>query len=211
MRVAVCDRSAIFREGLGGFLASLGHQVVLSAASTEELAELGPRTRPDVVVLDAAVGGHAALERLRRAFAGVSRPRVVLITASGEGDSTSALAGGLVDDVVWRTSDLHQLERVMRGLRPAPAAVIPAQRARRPVAVRPAVREALTPREREVLELMVDGHSTRDMASSLGISQHTVHTHVQGALRKFGVSTRLQAVHAFLAGGHTATVSVATR
>ena len=193
MRVAICERTALFREALATVVRSRGHEVVCSVGSLADAVGAIERFRPDVLLLDASLTGEEPVVRLRRQRG----LRVLLLTDSGEGDLTAeAIEEGLADVVIDPAAALVTLERALDG---QPMA---ASRPRRAVAPAPRADALLTAREREVIALLLAGCSTDAIAVSLGVSGSTVHTHVQSILRKLGARSRIEAVSIYL--GETA-------
>lgn len=198
MRIAICEHSPLFRDSLAELLTAHGHEVVGCVGADPGPVSLVRSTRPDALLQDAGLVLDGTLEELRRVIrTSGQRTRVVLLTGGLDDPAGPLLPARLVDDVVPRTSDLVTLERAITGM-PAirPRQVLPAQRPTPPGPV-----EALTPREREVVDLLVAGYSTQRISTELGIRSSTVHTHVQGVLRKLGAGSRLQAVSTYVAQG----------
>lgn len=180
---------------MGRYLSSRQHVVVGSGGANFDAVTIVRNTRPDVLLQDAGLVGDDTLRELRR-DAGTEQPTRIVLVTDGHEEARSALVAGLVDVTVPRTSGLEEMERVIT----AAAAQRPADRSRRQAdgTGGPAA-ESLTPREQEVVELLVRGCSTEQIAAQLGIRKSTVHTHVQGVLRKLGARSRLEAVSRYLA------------
>jgi two-component system, NarL family, response regulator LiaR len=203
IRVLVADDHAVVREGLRTFLAlQEGIEVVGEAADGEAAVREAERLRPDVALMDLKMprlDGVGAMRELRRRLPGC---RVIVLTSYADDDRLlpaiqAGAAGYLLKDVEPR-----ELARAVRAAHAGEALLDPAVAARLMEAVAgPAPAERLTPREREVLELIARGMANKRIARELGLSEKTVKAHVGHVLAKLGVTDRTQAaLHAVRAG-----------
>lgn len=117
----------------------------------------------------------------------------VLGVATSASGAVDAVALGLADAVIFCMRTQTGLDRL-----PAPAPPAPERLRRAPVSV---FAPGLTSRERQVLRLLIEGASNKDMAKRLAIRSNTVRTHVQNLLAKLRVHTRLEAVTLAIRGG----------
>ena len=178
------------RSGIAALLADQpGVEVVAPAAPDERIGRLIEDHDPDVVVLDLGVGDPEEVSGLEPL--GVP----VLALAPDAERAASALAAG-ARSVLFRDTDGMRLSAalvaVARGLVVLDESLLEAVRPRPLPAEAPV--EALTPREREVLQLLSEGLPNRRIADRLGIGERTVKFHVNAILGKLGVSTRTEAV-----------------
>jgi DNA-binding NarL/FixJ family response regulator len=172
-------------------LEPIGYAICQTASGAEAL-EAAREERPALVVLDVCMpllGGYSVLRDLRDAL-GDELPVVLL---SGERTEPLDSASGLLlgaDDYIIKPFHPDELLARVRRLLPRPATsgeVVP----------RPAPKHYdLTPREREVLELLASGLGQVQIAQQLFITEKTVETHIQRTLSKLGVHSRAQAVAA---------------
>ena len=177
LRVLVVADDALARTSLERLLA--GHEDLALAVASEA----------DVVLFDAGVLGELPSRRIRSVGFGV-----VALVPDGHAASRMAAAGV---GAVARDADAGRIAAALlaasQGL-----VVIDAGFAADVIAEQPeapdALPDPLTPREREVLELLAAGLSNRRIASELGISEHTAKFHVNGILAKLGATTRTEAV-----------------
>ncbi len=177
----------------GGLVALLAHQpgisLVAQAASGERINRLLEADDPQVVVLDLGLGEPDRLPGLERL--GVP---VLVLAPDGE-QAAQALAAG-ARGVLFRDADGPRLTAALaamaRGLIVLDEALLETLRPRPLPSEAPI--EALTPREREVLQLLSEGLPNRRIADRLGIGERTVKFHVNAILGKLGVATRTEAV-----------------
>jgi DNA-binding NarL/FixJ family response regulator len=181
-RIVIAAASPTVRAGLGALLSGNPAFTVLeSAARPETLAELAETVEADVVLLALEPGETLPLPLALPPDAVGRAPVVVLLGDDpGEGWSARALRAG-ARGVLPRTATGEQIEA--GGLAPRPALV----------AAAPPI-QALTPREVEVLGMLAEGSGNKVIAARLGISEHTVKTHVGSIFGKLGVSSRAEAV-----------------
>ena len=193
MMVVICDKSALFREALAVVVTSRAHAVVCCVSTLSDAIRAIERCQPDVMLLDASLTDSDSLAQLGARRERGRALRVFLLTGSGEnGWAAAAVEAGLVEGVFDQTVALVTLERAVRGW------VGPLSRPRRTVSQPPRADSLLTAREAEVIGLLHAGHATDSIASTLGVSRSTVHSHVQSILRKLGARNRIEAVNIYL-------------
>ncbi|MFI6938408.1 LuxR C-terminal-related transcriptional regulator [Streptomyces sp. NPDC050418] len=212
MRVVIAEDNALLREGLVLLLRSAGHEVAGVAATGPEILPLLLEHRPDAAVLDVRMPPGFRDEGLRAALAArESLPDLPVLVLSQYVEETYAaelLGGGargvgyLLKDRVGRVDEfLDALERVASGGTALDPEVVTELLSRRrqdsPLA-------SLTPREREVLQLMAEGHDNATIAKSLVITERSVHKHIGNVFTKLelpqadGGHRRVRAVLAYL-------------
>lgn len=199
INIVLADRGSLFVDLLADVLSRQGYVVTGTATTPDEVRSAMCEARPDLCLIDhAALGGTRALpllEELRTA--GEDRTRIVAVTDQLEPSAPDqALAHGAVGYVhkgcAMRTF-LEALARVAREEVVVEAGSPERPRRSRPVDHAHRLAATLTPREWECLALLVDGASTVDMASTLGVSVMTVRSHVRSLLAKLAVHSRLEA------------------
>lgn len=205
MRALLAARSPLFRAGLRYVVErSLNATAVDEAAALGDLIEVVHKRRPDLVVMDVALPGLDGFEGLRRLRQQLSAvPIVVLGRAAGRRTILQAIesgAHGFVPDDSSVEAIAEALKMVLSGNVYVPTAVLaepePVERAAaNDDTPAPASAElaGLTPRQRQVLDLLVRGHSNREIAKQLGVAQGTVRIHVAAILRALNVRNRTQA------------------
>jgi NarL family two-component system response regulator LiaR len=195
IRVLLADDHSVVRKGLRGFLElDDSFEIVGEASNGEEAVRLAAEHKPDVVLMDILMpkmDGIAATEAIRRDLPDteVIALTSVLEDASVVGAVRAGAIGYLLKDV--------EGDDLCRAIKAAAAGQVQlsAQAAARLVReVRaPEAPEALSERETEVLRLIAQGHSNKDVAQLLGLSDKTVKTHVHRVLAKLGLPSRTQA------------------
>jgi two-component system, NarL family, response regulator NreC len=189
LRLVLADDHVLVRQGLRSLLESEGFAVVGEAADGLEVTRLVRNENPDVVVLDIGMprfnGLNAALE-LTRAH---PRVKVIVLTQHDERQYVAeALRCGVKGYVLKSQAarDLVQaIRRVCQGevyLSPGVSGAI-AEAYGSPNSVS----DALSVRERQVLQLIAEGESTREIAARLGISAKTVETHRSKLMQKLDI------------------------
>ena len=197
IRVVIVDDHPVVREGLAMLLAEEGDiQVVGQAADGDEAITLAQRVQPDVIIMDLmmpTMDGVAATRGLRAANL---RSRVLVLTSFAEDDRVrDALQAGAVG---YLLKDVRQPE-LLRAIRDAAvgAPVLHPDVQRRlmaqMIAPSPGPASDLTAREQEVLGLVAHGHSNKQIAAQLHLSEGTVKWYVSAILGKLGVQDRTQA------------------
>ncbi|MCX5391551.1 response regulator transcription factor [Streptomyces sp. NPDC006482] len=194
MRVVIAEDNALLREGLVLLLSSSGHEVAGVAATGPEILPLLLEHRPDVAVLDVRLPPGFRDEGLRAALAAREQlpglPVLVLSQYVEETYAAELLGGGaqgvgyLLKDRVGRVDEfLDALERVASGGTALDPEVVTELLARR----RDDPLDSLTPREREVLGLMAQGHDNGTIARSMVVTERAVHKHVGNVFAKLGL------------------------
>ncbi len=220
VRVVVADDQELVRSGFAMIVDAQPHLAVVGeAADGDEAVAVARRERADVVLMDVRMPRVDGIEATRRlAGPDVADPVKVIILTTFDLDEyvyealRAGASGFLLKDV--RRDDLvHTIRVVARGdalLAPSVTRRLIADFARRPAgaptAAAPADLERLTPREREVLELIGRGRNNSEIGEALFVGEATVKTHVGRVLMKLGLRDRVQAViYAYEAGlvGHT--------
>ena len=199
MKVVVADDQTAVREGLVTIIGLMpGIEVVGEAVNGAEAIELADLFTPDVVLMDLnmpRVDGVEATARIRERHP--STQVVVLTTYADDESILKALAAGALGYLTKNASreDIRRaLESAAAGhahLDPAAHATV-LEAASRPLRVEPP--DGLTPREAEVLGLIADGLSNREIAARLYLTEATVKTHVNHIFAKTGSRDRAQAV-----------------
>lgn len=195
MRVLLADDHQILREGIRRGLESAGETVVGEASDGEEAVTLALETVPDIVVMDLSMpvlDGVGATERIR---AELPEVKVVVLTMHDDPERTrAALQAGASAYLTKGTSFadvLDTLQRVQAGeevLSPKLAASMLEHLHAAPKD------EILSDRQVEILQMIADGMSTKQAARALGITQKTVHNHLNATYRRLDTQSLTHAV-----------------
>jgi DNA-binding NarL/FixJ family response regulator len=190
IRVAIVDDHPVVRQGIGALLASQPEiEVVGSADSVDSALELLGRTSIDVLLLDIRLGTDSGL-RLLREFptgpGGAARPEAPAIVVLSAYDypqyAEAALRLGAAGFVI-KTAPLEELIDAIRRAAAGGLAF----------AVRPRPgRSHISPRELEVVRLVVDGRSNDEIGAQLGIGVKTVETHLRRLFERLAVASRTE-------------------
>ncbi|MGW9630547.1 response regulator [Agromyces sp. NPDC055520] len=200
IRVLVADDQALFREALTTLLeVQPGIEVVGEAGNGEEAVQRSGRLHPDVVLMDLrmpVLDGIAATARLR---AEQPEVRVLALTTFDDDENVfAALRAGAVGYLLKDVTSARLVEALgaaARGesvLQPSVAAKVVARVAQMPQEA-PAPQHPLTEREVEVVRLLADGRSNREIAAALFLAEGTVKNLVTSVLAKLEVRDRTQA------------------
>ena len=208
LRVILVDDHALVRSAIRQALTADDIVVVGEASTAEEALEMSPRLRPDVLLLDIDLPGLNGIEAVRELAPRLPTTRIVMLTVSNDRrDLLDAVRHGAAG---YLTKDLSgdALLRAVRGLRRGD---LPMSRIHAAQVVQHLTRTArsddgdelaslLSSRELEVLRLLADGMTDREIAVALAISPRTVESHVSNLLRKLGVRNRAEAAQRYRAG-----------
>jgi DNA-binding NarL/FixJ family response regulator len=193
LRVLIADDHPVVREGLRNLLRDAGMVVVAEATSGEEAIEAAASSDPDVVLMDLSLPGRDGISAAR-VVRDRSRAAVIVLTAFAERERVLAAIDAGVSGYLLKDDDPAEL---IAGIRAAAAGGAPFSPKVAAVLVETRVKarteDELTEREAEVLGLLADGMSNKQIARALGIREGTVKTHLGSAFRRIGVQQRTQA------------------
>jgi DNA-binding NarL/FixJ family response regulator len=191
IRILAVDDHPLMREGILAMLDTAADMTVVGATGTARegiAAQL--RLQPDVTLMDLQLPDLCGIEAIRQIRAARPRARVVVLTTyRGDGNARQALAAGAQGYLlksVQRADLLESIRRVHAGQRQICAEIC------NDLACHFGD-EALTPREHDVLALLVQGLGNKQIAAALQISADTVKAHLAGVFEKLGARTRTEA------------------
>ena len=194
--VAVVDDHGVVRDGLAGVIAAQPDmEVVATAADGGEAVEVCRSTSPDVVLMDLELPVKDGIEATREILAHAPETAVLVLTSfSDRRRITGALDAGAVGYLLKDAS----ADDVVRGIRSAAEGGSPldprAARSLLEAKSAPDPLAGVSPREREVFGLLLDGMPNKLIARQLGISEKTVKSHLTSIFREIGVTDRVQAI-----------------
>ena len=192
-RILLADDHPMIGAALDVLLRGSDYELVARAGTGGEALTQVQREKPDLVLLDVNMPDLSGLEVLRHLRGTRRAPAVVLLTA-GMDDSQLLLADSLAPEgIVLKTSDpallLDCMEKVRKGERWVDPEI--ADRITH-VKERAARAPSLTPRERELVELVSQGLRNRDIGARLGVTEGTVKVYLHGIFDKLGVDNRTE-------------------
>jgi DNA-binding NarL/FixJ family response regulator len=201
VRVMVVDDHPMWRDGVARDLAEAGYEVVATVGEGRQAVRAAGAARPDVVVLDLRLPDMSGAEVAARLAAVEPPPRVLVLSASAEQDdvleAVKAGASGFLVKSARREEFLDAVRRTADGdavFTPGLAGLVLGEYRRLAAQPAPAEGPRLTERETEVLRLVAKGLSYRQIAGRLVLSHRTVQNHVQNALRKLQLHSRVELV-----------------
>jgi len=190
IRVVLADDHNLVRQGIRALLEKDKLQVVAEASDGQELARLAQAEQPDIAVLDISMPTLNGIDAARELARTCPNTKTILLTQHEEEqyihEALEAGVRGYVLKSQVANDLLHAIQQVSRGgfyLSPGVSrAVVEAYRSRSHRAADP-----LSDRERQVLQLIAEGKSTKDVASLLGISVKTAESHRSRLMQKLDI------------------------
>ncbi len=203
LRILLADDHVLFRKGLTALLSARPDiQIVGEARDGLEAIEAAREFLPDVILMDVNMPRCDGLEATRRIKREMPHVKIVILTVSDDDQHLfeaikSGAQGYLLKDLEpYQLYDL--LESISRGEAPLSGAIAAKilkefSHPNGGASQEPALTEELTPREMNILQLVVEGKSNKDIASELVISENTVKIHIRNILEKLHLQNRIQA------------------
>ena len=201
IRVFLVDDHAVVRRGMRAFFEMLDDIEVLGEAADgraalDELAELAVRGElPDVVLMDLLMprlDGVATTAAIKKQYPDVE---VVALTSFSEAERVHVALEAGAAGYLLKDAEADEVGAAVRAANRGEVHLDPvvARKLTRSLIAPQHGATALTPREREILVLVAQGRSNRDIANALVISERTARTHVSNVLGKLGLASRTQA------------------
>jgi two-component system, NarL family, response regulator NreC len=190
IRIVLADDHLLVRQGLKSLLEREKFQVVAEATDGQEVIKLAETLHPDIAVIDISMPILNGIDAARELARTCPKTKVVLLTQSDEEQYVSEALEAKVNGYVLKSQVandlLHAMQLVSRGeiyLSPGVSrAVVEAYRSK---SERPS--DPLSGRERQVLQLISEGRSTKDVASLLGIGVKTAESHRSRIMQKLHI------------------------
>lgn len=206
--VLVVDDQPLVRHAVRDILVDGGLVVVGEASNGRDAVRAAAETAPDVVLMDIRMpelDGIAATALICADAGADDRTRVLILTTFEEDENVVAALRAGASGFIGKGAEPEEIVRAVRTVHRGDALLSSSatraliERSLRPGAVPPserweAVLAPLTPREREVLELVAEGLTNHDIADRLTISPHTAKTHVNRIMAKVAARDRAQLV-----------------
>ncbi|MEX0863844.1 MAG: response regulator transcription factor [Acidimicrobiia bacterium] len=202
--VLIVDDAELFREALRAAFMQEGFEVVGVAADAMTGIDMTREHEPNLVMLDLLMPGMSGLEVVGTIIKTSPKTRVVLLTASESAEDLLAAVKAGASGYVTKDTPLPRLVAAMNDVLAGGAAVSPAMGGKLFAALRDMLRHhgststrtpELTGRELEVLSMVGEGMTSKEIGNKLYISENTVRNHVRNILDKLGMSSRFEAVN----------------
>jgi two-component system nitrate/nitrite response regulator NarL len=203
IRLLIVDNHTLFRQGLISLLQN-EHEflVVGEAASGDAAVQQALALQPDVVLMDVALPGMGGIETACRLLADMPGVRVLMLTVSDSHEHLLAAIQAGARGYLLKSADADELFYAIRHVQAGEAVLSPVMTLRLFHMVRaspallplPTADLPLTRREQDVLRLLAQGQSNRQIAQVLMVSENTVKTHVRHILEKLELDSRSEAV-----------------
>jgi DNA-binding NarL/FixJ family response regulator len=202
-RLLVVDDVPLFRAGLTSALNGAGYDVIGEAADGEAAVAVAESEQPDLVLLDILMPGMSGIDVLGKIRAVSPSTEVLLLTGSeSEEDLVAAIRGG-ARGYILKDTPFDELILVIDNIADGGAAVSPGMAGKLFDVAKELLlhqelistrKPTLTGRELEVLGLVADGKTSRQIGDLLYISENTVKNHIRNILDKLGLHSRNEAV-----------------
>ena len=205
IRVVICDDHALFRRGLSMVLESEdGIEVVGEAEDGEAVVRTVEELAPDVVLMDVRMPKLSGIEATKAIAEAAPSTRIVMLTVSDEEeDLYEAIKAGAAGYLLKEIS-IEEVAEAIRSVVSGQSLITPSMASKllaefsnlsKKAEARQAVpTPQLTSRELEVLKLVAQGMSNKEIAAELYISENTVKNHVRNILEKLHLHSRMEAV-----------------
>ena len=195
IRILLVDDHKIVRTGLRSLIDNQsGMMVVAEADDGRSAMQLIRELRPDVVIMDVAMPDLNGMEATRQLVADYPEVRVIALSMHSDrrfvtGMLEAGAAGYLLKDCAFEelTSAIRAVVRKQAYISPGVASVLVEDVRRRATEAVQKAPVALTAREREVIQLLAEGHTTKDIAHTLGVSIKTVESYRQRVMDKLSL------------------------
>lgn len=200
--VLIVDDAELFREALRAAFLQEGFSVVGVAADAMTGIDMSREHEPDLVLLDLLMPGMSGLEVVGTIIKVSPKTKVVLLTASESSEDLLAAVKAGASGYMTKDTPLPRLVAAMHDVLDGGAAVSPAMGGKLFSALRNLLRHhgasmgrtpELTGRELEILSMVGDGMTSKEIADRLFISENTVRNHIRNILDKLGLSSRFEA------------------
>ncbi len=209
LRLLFCDRHRLFTESLAHVVVSLGHEVLFSS-SPEEAEEIVAATSVDISVMEADFGTARLVAAIKVLQATKPPTPVIILSGIADPDVLAPLLAAGAADALSKNADLNMLLTTFHRVAGGGPGANGSRTTAPPSAARADRRNPfqLTRRERQVLDCLMRGRATAEVARDLNVSYATARTHIQHVLDKLGAHSRLEAVAMSAGTRHQAMRSV---
>jgi two-component system response regulator NreC len=198
IRVLIADDHTIVRSGVRLLLEGESDmEVVGEALSGDAAVEMAETLQPDVILMDITMPGLDGMEATRRIKEKSPHIGVLVLTMHRSDEHFFAMLKAGASGYVLKAAETNELLNAVRSVARGEAFLYPAMAKRlmqdylsRTSSSSDSARELLTPRERQVLQLIADGYTNKEIADRLVLSPSTVHSHRNNLMRKLDLNTQ---------------------
>jgi DNA-binding NarL/FixJ family response regulator len=205
IRVLIADDQALFRRGLFVVLNTEDSvEVVGEAADGQEAIALAEELTPDVVLMDVRMPRVGGIEATRHIRAALPATKVLMLTVSDEEEDLYESVKAGANGYLLKEISIEEVAEAVRAVTQGQSLISPSMASKLLAEFTVLARKAseredlpppgLTPRELQVLKLMAQSKSNKDIADVLFISENTVKNHVRNILEKLHLHSRMEAV-----------------
>ncbi|MGC0418301.1 response regulator transcription factor [Embleya sp. AB8] len=202
IRLLIADDHPVVREGLAGMLAAEpDFEVVAAAEDGAQAVDRAAELRPDVVLMDLRMPGTDGVTATRRIVRELPGIHVLILTTyDTDTDIVRAVEAGATGYLL-KDTPRAELAAAVRAAARGETVLAPPVAAKLVTRMKAPVRDALSPRETQVLGLVARGMTNAEIGRELYISEATVKTHLLRTFNKLGVDDRTAAVTVAMADG----------
>ena len=203
IRVLLADDHSLFRKGIASLLsAESDFEVVGEAANGREALEMARGLMPDIILMDISMPGVDGLTATRQIKEEIPYVRIVMLTVEEEDQSLFEAVKSGAQGYLLKKIEPQALFGTLRGVARGEASISRAMagklldefsRQANARAIPATPNQELTPREREVLELVTQGKANKEIAAAISIAENTVKNHLKNILEKLHLENRVQA------------------
>src|SRR5262245_44565492 len=203
IRVLICDDHALFRRGLVMVLESeAGIEVVAEAEDGEEAVRQAGEAAPDVVLMDVRMPKVSGIEATRNIAEVVPTAKILMLTVSDEEEDLYEAVKAGATGYLLKEISIEEVANAIRAVMTGQSLISPSMASKllsefnnlAKAAQQKVLAPKLTDRELQVLKLVAQGMSNREVAEQLFISENTVKNHVRNILEKLHLHSRMEAV-----------------
>lgn len=192
-RVVLCDDHEIVRDAIKSRMASSNAlQIVGEASNGRDVVDVVKELEPDVLIIDVELPKRDGIEATKEVLKARPRTKVIIFTAHAQPDLLALALRAGASGYVLKSAPAEDIARAVKAVTGGGTFLGGDFAGGKPSEVEKLL--DLSPRERQILELLAEGLRVKTIAERLGLSPATVHTHVRNAIAKLEVDTRTEAV-----------------